>query len=80
MTARIVSILSDNEIIFGFNLLFEFNFIPLLKSHKNVGDRCDPPFPHTNIFYFFNLIKYYFPNFCNLITSKSLIPFLSVPK
>ena len=24
----------DNEIIFGFNLFLELNFIPLLKSHK----------------------------------------------
>ena len=33
-TAGIVSILWDNEIIFGFNLLFELIFIPLLKSQK----------------------------------------------
>ena len=53
-TARIVSILSDNEIILGFNLLFELNFIPLLKSHKKwLATDADPPFPHINIFCFF---------------------------
>ena len=53
-TARIVSILSDNEIILGFNLLFELNFIPLLKSwQKWLATDADPPFPHINIFLFF---------------------------